>query len=190
MTDVTWPRVGRALLGRWPSQVAAWGEEGIASYIEELQADGLTPEAALAALRQYRPAGDRDFPPSVPQVSALAMWDPDRPSFDELLAQLYAPGGVFGFKRSNVDISPWVTAFVEQPGNRERLRLEPVDDPDDGKWARKRIAEMWSSFLEVNEGRAVADIAQRSARGIPTRLDPLAAIGGAPNGARQIGVGE
>ena len=51
MTEVTWSRVARALLGRWPNQVAQWGEEGIAAYIEELQADGLTPDVALVALR-------------------------------------------------------------------------------------------------------------------------------------------
>jgi hypothetical protein len=173
----TWARVGRALLGRWPSQVAQWGKSGIAAYVEELQADGLSPEQALAALRQHRPDDGKDYPPSVAQVRGLALQDPERPSADELIVQLYGPGGVFGFKRSNVTVSPWVTAFVDYHG-RERLRFAPIDDPDAGKWAVKRIQESWQSFLQVNDGRTVAEIAQRSARGIPTRLDPYAAIGG------------
>ena len=176
MSESAWRQVARALLGRWPSQVSTWGEDGITAFVEELQADGLEPSRALEAIRRYRP--ERDFPPSVAAVSKLARQDPDRPTFDEMLAQLYGPGGVFGFKRSGVTVSPWVLAFVERSG-RERLRLLPVDDPDEGKWCRRELERSWSAFLEATEGREVAQIAARSARGLG-RVDPLAAL---PEGA-------
>lgn len=172
MSETAWRQVARALLGRWPSQVGAWGEDGITAFIEELQADGLTPEQALRAIRMHRP--EKDFPPSVAAVSKLARQDPDRPTFDEMLTQLYGPGGVFGFKRSGVTVSPWVLEFVERSG-RERLRLLPIDDPREGKWCRRDLERSWTAFLEASEGREVAQIAARSSRGLG-RVDPLVAL--------------
>src|SRR5581483_5658564 len=39
----------------------------------------------LTALRMYRPAEGKDFPPSVAAISELARQDPSRPTFDEAL---------------------------------------------------------------------------------------------------------
>lgn len=177
--------VTRALIGSWPSQVASWGPDAIAAYIEELQARSVQAEGALVAIRAC-PAGQK-FPPSAPELAALARQDPNRPTFDELMAQLYGPGGVFGFKRSNVTISPWVTAFVALPGNRERLRLLEVDDPSEGKWRRRELQDSWESFLAASEGREVAAIAT-GRRGELGRPDLLGAIGLPPR--PQIGGGE
>lgn len=154
-----WQRVARALLGRWPSQVSTWGEEGIAAFVEELQADGLTAEQALVAIRQHRPEGGKDFPPSVAQISDLARTDPDQPTFEEAYRQLYEPGGVFGFRRRDVTVSPWVLAFVEDYG-RERLRLLPVDGEHAGI-VRRELGEAWDRFITASKGREVAAIAGR-----------------------------
>lgn len=168
-----WKPVATALLGSWPNQVASWGPEALKAYISELQARGMTPESALVAVRSC--LAEQRFPPSAPELAALARRDPSVPTFDELMAQLYGPGGVFGVKRSGVVISPYVRRFVVHHGSN-RLRMFPVDDPDEGKWARKDIERSWTVFLEVNEGRAVAEIAARSARGSLGRVDPLTAI--------------
>jgi hypothetical protein len=66
--EVTWKAVGKVLLGRWPGQVASWGQEGISSFVMELQADGLTPELAVRALRAHA----SDYAPSAASVSRLA----------------------------------------------------------------------------------------------------------------------
>lgn len=189
MTETTWPRVARALLGRWPSQVATWGEEGIAAFIEECQADGLTPDRALYGIRMHRPEAERDFPPSVAAVSKLARMDPDRPTFDGFFAQLYGPGGMFGFKRAGVTISPWVEAFAEQYG-RERLRLLPIDHPEEGKWRRRELEQAWSAFLEATEGREVAEIAARSSGGSLGKPDFAATLGRPAAAQIEAGDGE
>lgn len=68
MTD--WRPVAQALLGSWPQQVTSWGREGLAAYLAELEARGISPEAALQAIRSW-PAGS-DFPPSAPNLAARA----------------------------------------------------------------------------------------------------------------------
>lgn len=182
MTD--WKPVVNALLGSWPSQVTSWGREVIAAYCQELQARGVSPERALIALRSC-PA-DQRFPPSAPELAGLARTDPSRPTFDEMIAQLYGPGGVFGFKRSSVTISPWVEVFVDRHG-RERLRMLEIDDPTEGKWRRRELEQAWEAFLEATEGRAVHEIAARSVRGTLSRVDPLALLPQRPVG---IGAGD
>lgn len=59
---------GRVLLGRWPSQVAAWGPDAIAAFIGEVQADGIGVEDGIRALRAHA----SDFAPSAASVSRLA----------------------------------------------------------------------------------------------------------------------
>jgi hypothetical protein len=165
--------VGKALIGSWPGTIPGWGREAFSAYLGELQARSLTAEATLVAIRSW-PAGS-DFPPSAPNLAAAARHDPERPTFEELLAGLYGPGGMFGFKRSNVTISPWVVKFAE--GQEEHLRQLPIDDEDEGKWRRRELEEAWQRFLEATEGRAIHEIAARSGRGTLGRIDPLAAIG-------------
>jgi hypothetical protein len=165
--------VSNVLLGSWPGTITFWGKDAFAAYLGELEARGLSAETALVAIRSV----SGQFPPSAPELAAAARQHPDRPTFEECLAQLYGPGGVFGFKRSGVTVSPWVLKFTRDAGS-DWLRLQPIDDPDEGKWARKNIKEAWDRFLEANEGRAVAEIAARSGRGSLGRLDPLAALNG------------
>jgi hypothetical protein len=81
VTDTDWKPVATALLGSWPSQVASWGREALAAYVAELEARGVRPEAALVAIRSC-PA-EQKFPPSAPELAALARRDPSRPTFDE-----------------------------------------------------------------------------------------------------------
>jgi hypothetical protein len=173
--------VARALLGSWPNQVASWGREALAAYLAELAARGVSPDAALVAIRSC-PAGQK-FPPSAPELAALARQDPERPTFDEAFQGIYGPGGVFGVKRSGVTVSPWVTAFVDWFG-RDRLRMLEVDCEVEGKWRRRELRESYEQFLEVAEGRVVAQIA-RSGRGTLGRVDPLTAVGGG-----RLGIGQ
>jgi hypothetical protein len=167
-----WKSVVSALLGSWPQQVAAWGREALAAYIQELQARGIDAEQALIAIRSC--GGDQKFPPSAPELAALARHDPDRPTFEECYQQLYGPGGIFGIRRTGAVVSPWVEAFADTYG-RERIRMLEVEHEQYGDIKRRDLQDAYARFLEASEGRAVAQIA-RSGRGGLGRLDALEAI--------------
>lgn len=70
-------QIARVLLGSWPSQVPGWGREALATYLELLEARGLTAESVLLALYSW-PTGD--FAPSVPTLARAAR----RAAFREL----------------------------------------------------------------------------------------------------------
>lgn len=177
MTD--WRDVSTALLGSWPSVVASWGKEGIAAYLGELQARGVTPDDALLAIR----TSDGALPPSAGQLAKLTRRDPDEPTFEEAFAQIYGPGGVFGFRRAGVTVSTLVLAFVESYG-RGRLRHLDVDHEDYGHIRRRELQAAWEQFLRAMEERdaaAVAAIAAGGRRGRLGRFDPRGALpAGAP----------
>ena len=90
MQGQDWKPFTLALIGSWPSQVNSGGRETIAAYVAELEARGVSPDAALVAIR----SSDGEFPPSAGKLAAAARTDPSAPTFDELLGGLYAPGGV------------------------------------------------------------------------------------------------
>ncbi|HET6866310.1 MAG TPA: hypothetical protein VFH80_10315 [Solirubrobacteraceae bacterium] len=207
MTQETWARVGRALLGRWPSQVAQWGESGIAAYVEELQADGLTPETALAALRSYRPQPGKDFPPSVAAVSQIARSDPSRPTFDEALTlwrtalrawnrpltgDYSGEAQMLRARQENVleaamGMHPLIASFIARHGVR-RLQDEVGElDGEYGAVRRGELEQAWLAHVDAFDGRDVAALtAPRGARGLAA-FDPLAALDGYPR--RQLGAG-
>lgn len=62
--DESWGRLGakfvQVLIGSFPSQVTAWGEEAIAAYCLELSKRGIFPAEAAKAVRKLT----GDFPPS------------------------------------------------------------------------------------------------------------------------------
>jgi hypothetical protein len=60
--------VGRVLLGRWPSQVAQWGREGLAAFMGEIAGSGVDPVTAVKAAR----ASTSAFAPSAGELTALA----------------------------------------------------------------------------------------------------------------------
>lgn len=195
MTDTNWQPVATALLGSWPTQVASWGREGIAAYLSELQARGLTPESALVALRSC--GGEHRFPPSAPELAALERFDPSRPTPEEAYQMIYGRGGVMrarakpGGSYANeaamigagedakvqraFELHPLLGAFVERYGIR-RLSLLEVDHPDYGEIKRRELREAWMRHLEAFEGREVAAIARGRTEGLG-RLDPFAALG-------------
>jgi hypothetical protein len=197
MSEATWQAVGRALLGSWPERVTTWGKNGIAAYVEELQARGVTPDAALVAIRLC-PAGQA-FPPSAPQLAGLTRRDPGRPTWPEAYQLIYGPRGVLrarppyppgGWNGNELEVAqdelamerafafhPLLGAFIRSQGLK-RLRLLEVDDPEYGELRRRELGEDWDRFAEANEGREVASlVAGRSGDGRLTRLDPLAALG-------------
>lgn len=198
MTEATWHRAGRALLGSWPERVASWGEEGIAAYVEELQARGVSADAALTAIRSC-PA-DQRFPPSAPELAALARRDPSQPTGAELLTLIYGRCGVlrarpaypdggwsgneFSVERDDVqqarafELHPLLGAFVRAYG-LDRLRMLQIDDPDWGEKHRRDLTADWERFVEANEGREVASlVAGRRGDGL-RKLDPLRALSAA-----------
>ena len=134
-------------------------------------------DQVLTAIRRFGrcSAGQVFGPPSAPELAALARQDPDRPTFEEAYQGLYGPGGVFGVTRRGVMVSPWVTAFVEYAG-RDYLHGLPLNDPDQGKWARRELEQAYDRFLLATENRAVADIAAGGRRRQLGRFDPLAAL--------------
>lgn len=138
--------------------------------------DGYDGEQIAYALRALIASG-QVFGPTPGEIVAAVRTDPSRPTFEEMLHGLYGPGGIYGFKRSGVTISPWVTAFADNFG-RERLRLLEIEDPDEGKWRRRELQDAWERFLEANESRQAHEIAARSGRGTLGRINPLAAIEG------------
>lgn len=196
---VTWRDVGRALLGSWPDRVAAWGEEAIAAYVEELGARGLTPERALAAIRSC-PAEQR-FPPSAAELLGLARHDPSTPTFVEAYRLIYGTRGVLrarpretswpdegergrAYRQAAYDraaeMHPLVASFVVRYGVN-RLRMLEVDHPDYGDLKRKDLEAAWMAHCEAMDGRDLAAIAQppRSGEGL-RQFDPLAALGAKP----------
>jgi hypothetical protein len=160
-------------MGSWPERVGLWGKDGIAAYLEELEARGVSAQAALIAIRSCD-AGQA-FPPSAPELAGLVQRDPSRPTATEAIEQIYGPGGVFGFKRANVTVSPWVLAFVDRYGP-DRLRLLEVDDDEYGALRRKELGQAYEEFLVAMEGRELHEIATGRRRQLG-RFDPLASLG-------------
>jgi hypothetical protein len=190
-----WIAVARALLGSWPERVGMWGEDGIAAFIEELQARGVTTGAALAAIRSCDE--HQRFPPSAPELAALARRDPSAPTFAESYNAIYGPRGVLrarppyqdggwsgnelqaasdelALKRAD-QCHQLLGAFVRAYG-LERLRLLEVDDPDYGEIRRKELRADFEQYVAANEHRELAALAA-GRRGSLGRLDPHAALG-------------
>lgn len=205
MTTVDWKAVATSLLGSWPSQVASWGPEGIAAFIAEVQARGVTPEGALTAIRSCGP--DQKFPPSAPELAGLARRsEAPRILWAEAYQLLYGRGGVFrarpkyngGWRDNELqvatdklqleraeELSPLLGAFVRSTGLR-RLRTIELDDPEYGALRLKELEAEWDRFCEVNEDRDIAQIVAPR-RGSMGRVDPLAALG---LGRREIEAGD
>jgi hypothetical protein len=165
-----WRDVGTTLLGTWPSQVASWGREAIAAYVAELQARGLTPDGAIAALRSRE---DR-FPPSAGELAATARSDPSQPTFDEMLILLRkAMKAADPFERIGRE-HPLIGTFVQRQG-WDRLRTLPLDDPDWGEKTRRDLEQKWVEHCDTTDSRQVASLASGDRN--PRRLDPLSSLG-------------
>jgi hypothetical protein len=195
--------VGKALLGSWPQQVAAWGPQAIAAYVNELAARGLTPDETLVAIRTWPTPTDptRDFPPSASALAAHARRDPDRPSFEEMWAQVrlclaarspvrkarWEPGEraeldeLAALERAaKPDIKPLVEAFIRHQGGPSRLRALDLDDPgNEHREARRHdLRGAWEEFCSKADERGVAALIGGVRRGEIGRVDPLPAITG------------
>lgn len=186
--------VAQALLGTWPTQVAAWGKSGIAAYLAELGARGVTPAAAVLAIRSFDP--DADFPPSAAKLASVARRDPSRPTGLEIVDVLWGPGGVMharseypngGFRgpsgREDADDTarmdaavakgPLVTAFLGSVGLAAVKAQDPIDaELTEGEASMRRnwLAKQWEAFQDRKGERDVAELI--AAR----HLDPLGAL--------------
>lgn len=203
MNSVDWKPVGTALLGTWPSQVANWGPEGIAAYIAELQARGVTPERALLAIRAYDP--DADFPPSAAKLAQVARRDPGAPTGLELVQILWGPGGVLHARAESragvwaagerdradeqaqldkaTEFHPRVVAFIHSVGLKALRDHDPRGEqygPANQNW----ICKQWDAFVEVANERGVASMLAGKT------LDPLAAFRGRLHAVPEIEKGD
>lgn len=200
MTDTTVKDIARALLGSWPNQVANWGRDGIAAYVEEVLARGISPDQALHAIRGC-PA-DQAFPPSAPELAGLARQTEagPAPTFDEALTLIYGKGGILrarpeqrtfdtvaeqaravnGARVARArQLHPLVGSFAVRYG-LERLHLLPINDPDYGGVRRRELERAWTQHVEAMQGRELAAIAIGEPRRGLTKFDPLAALGQRP----------
>jgi hypothetical protein len=181
-----WPDVAKVLLGSWPTQVAAWGREGIAAYVAEAKDRGLTPDAAIYALRTWP---NPDWPPSAGNLVAAALVDPSTPTFEEALDAIYGRGGILKArpehkaliteddelraKRDALEAAhPLIASFALSQG-LTRLAGLPLEDPEWGTKHRRDLEAAWTRHLESGHQRQVAALA---AGGAPRRLDPAASL--------------
>jgi len=165
-----WADVGRVLLGSWPSQVAGWGREAIAAYVAELAARGITPDAAICAIRM----SESPFPPSAGDLQQAARRDHSAPTCEEMLVLVRRAA-----KRDGRDdealAHPLVASFVTRYG-WDRLRLLPIDDPERGGLHRRDLQGAWDRHVEAFDGRELAALASGRPDGL-RQLDPLHALG-------------
>lgn len=188
-----WAQVTSVLLGSWPSQVATWGREAIASYIAELQARGVSPDAAIVAIRSSSSA----FPPSAGGLAELARRDPHGPSWPEAERLIFGCGGVLAARtpvqkgwwalgeRAALDdeaareraagLHPLIGAFVQSQGLR-RLRRLDLEDAEFGEVRRRALAHEWEAFCECTDRREIAAVLRRRVGGGLRSLDPAAAL--------------
>lgn len=191
--------IARCLLGTWPSQVAVWGEDGIAAYIGELRARGIDPDHALMAIRSYDP--DADFPPSAAKLAQVARRDPAAPTGLEVVQLLwgqngamharapYPAGGWRGDDRKHADdqaqidrataFHPRVVAFIQHVG-LDAVKARDPRGEQYGEANRNWICREWDAFTEKANERGVAEMLSA------TNINPLAALQ-RRSGLRQIG---
>ncbi len=184
-----WSDVASALLGSWPTQVAAWGRAGMAAFLGEVRSRGATPDGALVAIRRRKSA----FPPSAGELAADGLRDPSTPTFTEAFRAIDGPHGVLVAREPYAgpvrepaasrqraalaraaECHPLIGAFIESYG-LARLRLLEVDHPEYGELRRNDLGAEWERFLTATEGRDLAALGTRR-RGEIGRLDPLAAL--------------
>jgi hypothetical protein len=199
-----WQPVATALVGSWPSQVASWGRDALAAYLAELEAREVTPEQALIAIRSC--PGEQKFPPSAPELAALARQDPSLPTFTEalilvrqalkawnrpLLGDYANEADMLKARDRNVElvagsVHPRVASFIGSFRLSELQRIV-MDLSDDrfGMARRRDLERAWTAHCAAHDGREVAAIAS-GRRGELAAFDPLRTFVGPP---RQIGAG-
>lgn len=180
MTPDEWESIALLLEEGWPGEFT-----DDASKAWRVLLDGFSATDILIALREMTLRGGK-FRPSVSEVAAQIRQDPSRPTFDEAYQQLYGPGGVFGFRRSGVTISPWIEAFVADYG-RDRLRMLEVDHDEFGELKRRELRQSYEQFLEASEGREIAAIAQGRRAGGLKQFDPLSVLPGRSTDLASVG---
>lgn len=191
-----WRDVATAVLGSWPATVNSWKAQTLTAYVGQLEARGLTPDDAYAAILAWD-GGDQIVPPSASQLAALARRDPDRPTSAEAIAWIFGPDGVLrartkvskarwepGERDQLNDAAAWelatalhplLFAFIRTQG-LDRLRSLDLDDPEWGDRRRELLADDWDEFVEANEHREARALTS-GRRGELGRFDPLRALG-------------
>lgn len=185
--DVFTLLVEEAWKGEWTNRKAkAYG----------LLLDSYEPAAVIDALRSLAGKGG-PFMPTVPEIIGAIVEDVTVPTWTEAF-ELLGRATHAACRRgrgSDEQIQaaiverlssqhPYLAAFAGQVGAK-RLRYAPFDDPDEGKWERKRLREEWDQFVERadgrrREGRPIeldAPARRRELTSGPRRLDSAALIG-------------
>jgi hypothetical protein len=180
------------LLGTWPQQVSGWGKSGIAAFLGQLGARGMTASEAVAAIQTC----DDRFPPSAGELAAMrsipALTSDDvvRAIFDGPRCVLKARPPYTGpilepekqrdkaaIERAS-GIDPLLGAFVAQ--QLRWLRSLEVDHPEYGELNRKEARRAWSEFVTNREGRDIAALTSGRGPGELRQLNPLSAIAAGP----------
>lgn len=192
MTPQEWTVIAGWIDEWWPGKFEQTAED--AWYVA---LEGFDAEAVTTGLRSLLARGGA-FRPSVAEVVAQIRKDPGAPTFSEMLALVFGPGGVLSARTSDrrsswgpgereradeaamleraATMHPRVGAFIQREGLR-RLRALNLDDQDVGGIRRHELEERWTQFLEATEDRDVAALAAPRRGGGLARLDPLAALG-------------
>lgn len=192
-------KVARVLLGSWPTTVAGWGRDGIANYVGELEARGLTAEGAVVALRSC----EAEFPPSAATAAKIARQDASAPTFDEawkvIMRALTAPGYAEARRQQIAETGSTFVSDEDDRALEHRARQDAIADAHplvrrfvdvlgwgkladatEGDYAGPRqheLRERWAEMAHAVEGREIAALASGSGREGLHRLDPVGALG-------------
>lgn len=138
---------------------------------------GVTPGAVLIALRKIALENGGKWRPSAGEILHVLGEDPERPTFEDMLAALKAackyPRGVRRDARAERE-HPLVAGFLLP--RLERLAMLRIEDDEYGELRRRDLRREWDSWCEAQEGRERHVLAggRRNELG---RLDPLRALG-------------
>lgn len=137
------------------------------------------------------------FRPSVAELVAQIVQDPDEPTFAEMIQSIFGPGGVLA-ARTAVR-KPWweagererlndeaaleraagmhrlIAGFVRDQGLAGLRRLH-VDNAEWGAARRKQLANAWEEFCDRAKTRDIAALVSGPRRGRLGRFDPLRAL--------------
>jgi hypothetical protein len=133
----------------------------------------LPGEHVLLALKKLLAAG-QVFTPKPGEIIAAIEHDPGVPTWAEAQCHIFATPATL---RRRGAPHPALAAFIDQMGGLDTLRLLPIDDPQDGKWERKRLREQYTEHLEAWDARREHTFAIGRGDGGPRRLDPISAVG-------------
>ncbi|HEX7088708.1 MAG TPA: hypothetical protein VF192_01150 [Longimicrobiales bacterium] len=178
--DDEWAIVEETLMLAFPdTERNRWdAESSMRSY--RIIIGDVPPAAVLVALRRLALESEGKWRPSAGDILRVLNEDPERPTFEDMIAALKAackyPAG--GRREARAQREHALIAGFIVP-RLERLVMLRLDDPEYGELRRKELRMEWDAFVEAQEGRERHLLAggRRNELG---RLEPLRALGLTP----------